>query len=46
MNRWQALVEVVRILAKSNRPGLAFAAVFIMSGSLALVLVMLTYIFW
>jgi hypothetical protein len=27
MNRWQALVETVRILTERKRPGLAFATV-------------------
>ena len=27
MDRWSALVEVVRLLVKSGRPGLAFASV-------------------
>ena len=27
MNRWQALVEVVRLLVESGRPSLAFASV-------------------
>lgn len=27
MDRWSALVEVVRILVKSGKPGLAFASV-------------------
>jgi len=44
MNRWQALVEVVRILTKSNRPGLAFAAVLIMSGFLGSVALVLAYV--
>ena len=43
MNRWHALVEIVRILATKDRPGLAFASVCVMALPLALVAWLIFY---
>jgi len=44
MNRWRALVEIVRILAKSGRPGLAFAAVCVVAVPVAALVLAIAYV--
>ena len=34
MNRWQALVSIVRAFVSRDRPGLAFASILVIMGAL------------
>lgn len=43
MNRWQALVEIVRLLVESDKPHLAFASVCVFSVPIIIVSVGLFY---